>query len=133
MTTSLSSLLGASPTAGTLPVTYGGTGSSTLVLNGVLLGNGTSAVQSVAPGTSGNVLTSNGATWSSQPAPISLHSQTGNVCKVLTTNGTTASWSVSPAILPVLKRNGTTSNVTFLSGYLAVVNRSGTTIQVSIT
>ena len=50
---------------GTLPVGNGGTGATTLTLNNVILGNGTSAVQVVAPGTTGNVLTSNGATWSS--------------------------------------------------------------------
>ena len=50
---------------GTLPVGNGGTGAATLTLNNVILGNGTSAVQAVAPGTSGNVLTSNGTTWSS--------------------------------------------------------------------
>lgn len=43
----------------------GGTGRSTLTLNNVLLGNGTSAVQLIAPGTSGNVLASNGTTWAS--------------------------------------------------------------------
>lgn len=48
-----------------LAVADGGTGSSTLAANAVLLGNGTSALQTVAPGTSGNVLTSNGTTWSS--------------------------------------------------------------------
>jgi microcystin-dependent protein len=48
---------------GTLPVANGGTSSATLTLNNVLLGNGTSALQAVAPGTSGNVLTSNGTTW----------------------------------------------------------------------
>jgi len=37
----------------------------TLTANNVLLGNGTSALQVVAPGTSGNVLTSNGTTWTS--------------------------------------------------------------------
>jgi hypothetical protein len=37
-----------------------------LTANNVLLGNGTSALQVVAPGTSGNVLTSNGTTWVSQ-------------------------------------------------------------------
>jgi hypothetical protein len=42
---------------------YGGTGSTSLTANNVLLGNGTSALQVVAPGTSGNVLTSNGTTW----------------------------------------------------------------------
>lgn len=51
--------------SGTLPVANGGTGATSLTLNNVILGNGTSAVQVVAPGTSGNVLTSNGTTWAS--------------------------------------------------------------------
>jgi hypothetical protein len=50
---------------GTLPVANGGTGATSLTANNVLLGNGTSAVQVVAPGASGNVLTSNGTTWQS--------------------------------------------------------------------
>lgn len=50
---------------GILPVANGGTGASSLTANNVLLGNGTSAVQFVAPGTSGNILTSNGTTWAS--------------------------------------------------------------------
>jgi hypothetical protein len=53
---------------GTLPVANGGTGAATLTANNVLLGNGTSAVQTVAPGTSGNVLTSDGTTWTSAAA-----------------------------------------------------------------
>ena len=57
-----------------LAVNYGGTGVATLGTNYALLGNSTSAVQGVAPGASGNVLTSNGTTWSSvapavPPAP----------------------------------------------------------------
>lgn len=50
---------------GTLNVANGGTGTTSLTANNVLLGNGTNAVQVVAPGTSGNVLTSNGTTWQS--------------------------------------------------------------------
>lgn len=50
----------------TLAVGSGGTGTTTLALNNVILGNGTSVVQVVAPSTSGNVLTSNGTTWVSQ-------------------------------------------------------------------
>ena len=46
-------------------VAQGGTGASTLTANNVILGNGTSAVQVVAPSTNGNVLTSNGTTWTS--------------------------------------------------------------------
>ena len=55
-----------------LAVADGGTGKSTLALNNVILGNGTSAVQEVAPGTSGNVLTSNGTTWQSAAKPPSI-------------------------------------------------------------
>lgn len=48
-----------------IAVTDGGTGLSTLTVNNVILGNGTSSPQFVAPGTSGNILTSNGTTWTS--------------------------------------------------------------------
>jgi hypothetical protein len=54
-----------SQVTGTLPVANGGTGATSLTANYVILGNGTSAVQTVAPGTSGNILTSNGTTWQS--------------------------------------------------------------------
>ena len=60
----------------TTPVSAGGTGSTTLTANNVLLGNGTSALQAVAPSTSGNVLTSNGTTWVSQ-APAASGISTG--------------------------------------------------------
>lgn len=56
---------GTAALAGPVAVAYGGTGAATLTANNVILGNGTSAVAFVAPGTSGNVLTSNGTTWAS--------------------------------------------------------------------
>ena len=49
-----------------LPVTSGGTGLTTLTANNVILGNGTSNPQFVAPGTAKNTLTSNGTTWVSE-------------------------------------------------------------------
>jgi hypothetical protein len=53
-----------------LGVSGGGTGLTTLTANNVILGNGASSPTFVAPGTSGNVLTSNGTTWvSSSNAP----------------------------------------------------------------
>lgn len=70
-------------------VASGGTGSSSLTANNVLLGNGTSALQVVAPGTSGNVLTSNGTTWASAAAPA-----TGGMTSlgtITTTSGSTQS------------------------------------------
>jgi hypothetical protein len=62
-------------TAGTLPVVAGGTGSTTLTANNVIIGNGTSAVQFVAPGASGNLLTSNGTTWQSTAASFAASDQ----------------------------------------------------------
>lgn len=59
---------GAVTLAGTLNVANGGTGATSLTANNVILGNGTSAVQTVAPGASGNVLTSDGTTWISAAA-----------------------------------------------------------------
>jgi len=53
------------PAITVLPVTKGGTGAGSLTLNNVILGNGTSAVQFVAPSTLGKVLISNGTTWTS--------------------------------------------------------------------
>lgn len=54
---------------GTLPVGNGGTGAATFTANNVLLGNGTSAFQVVAPGANGNVLQSDGTTWISAASP----------------------------------------------------------------
>jgi hypothetical protein len=68
-----------------LPVTRGGTGATTFTANSVILGNGTSALSAnlVAPGATGNVLTSNGSTWTSAAAAgggvTSLNSQTGAI------------------------------------------------------
>ncbi|MBM4253892.1 MAG: hypothetical protein FJ146_18140, partial [Deltaproteobacteria bacterium] len=64
-------------TSGTLNVANGGTGATTLAANNVLLGNGTNALQTIAPGTSGNVLTSNGTTWQSTALPASISSVSG--------------------------------------------------------
>lgn len=49
-----------------LPVTSGGTGSTSLTSGSILVGAGTSAVSGVAPGTNGNVLTVSGGAWVSQ-------------------------------------------------------------------
>jgi hypothetical protein len=101
MTTSLSSLLGVTPIAGTLPVAYGGTGLT-------------------APGTTGNVLTSNGTTWLSQPAPISLPTQTSNSGKYLTTDGTNASWAT--VVGGLVSTSTKTANYTAVSNDLVRIN-----------
>ena len=48
-----------------LSVAQGGTGAATHTANAVLIGEGTSAISTVSPGTSGNVLTSDGTDWTS--------------------------------------------------------------------
>ena len=57
-----------------LAVADGGTGHSSLTANNLIMGNGTNAVAFVAPSTSGNVLTSNGTTWTSAiPAALGVN------------------------------------------------------------
>jgi hypothetical protein len=101
-----------SSATGTLGVANGGTGASSLTANNVLLGNGTSAVQVVAPGTAGNVLTSNGTTWTSAAAPASAGSITA-----------TASGAISTGNPVVVNSGGTVSAVT------ATVNTSSVWAQ----
>jgi hypothetical protein len=48
-----------------LAVADGGTGRSTLTANAVLVGNGTSGINSVSPGAAGNLLVSNATSWTS--------------------------------------------------------------------
>jgi len=81
--------------------------------NNVLLGNGTSAFQVVAPGTSGNVLTSNGTTWVSQAAASG-----GSVPA-----GTIIYFAASTAPTGFLKANGATVS---RSTYSALFSAIGT-------
>jgi hypothetical protein len=80
---------------GTLPVANGGSGAATLAANNVLLGNGTSALQAVAPSTNGNYLRSNGTTWVSQAGA------TGTVTSVATGNGLSGGTITSSGTLVV--------------------------------
>lgn len=48
---------------GQVPVANGGTGRSTVTSGSILIGAGTSVMTEVAPGTTGNKLTSNGTAW----------------------------------------------------------------------
>jgi microcystin-dependent protein len=73
----LVSSLARSDHTGTLTVANGGTGLGTLTANNVILGNGTSTPSFVAPGASGNLLTSNGTTWQSSTPAASSSMPTG--------------------------------------------------------
>lgn len=67
---------------GSVPVANGGTGRATLTSANVLVGNGTGAVNFVAPGASGNALISNGSAWTS-----------GTIAKLSTAAGSAPSYS----------------------------------------
>lgn len=74
--------------AATITVAQGGTGAASLTANNVLLGNGTSALQVVAPGTNGNVLTSNGTTWTSSTPTAQAYPGAGMAVSTGTAWGT---------------------------------------------
>ena len=81
-----------------LAVGSGGVGTNTLPSAAALIGNGTSPITGVAPGTLGNVLTSTGSSWaSSAPASGGVSSLTAGLGIVLsgTTGAVTASLASS--------------------------------------
>jgi hypothetical protein len=117
--------------SGTLPVLNGGTGATTLATNSVLLGNNGSPVQTVAPGASGNVLTSNGTTWaSSTPAAGGTITATasGSISSgspvLVNTNGTVsaATTTLGPSNLATLSPAVSASNASSSLVYCSDVN-----------
>jgi hypothetical protein len=72
-----------------LPVANGGTGNITLTANAALIGNGTGAVLGLSPGTSGNVMTSNGTTWTSAALPTIVNSFSGGTTGLTPATATT--------------------------------------------
>lgn len=83
----------------------GGTGASTLTANNVILGNGVAAVQFVAPGTSGNLLTSNGTTWASTTPVSGAPTAIGQV--PFSTNGTTYTATQKITAMTAVTASGT--------------------------
>lgn len=134
-------------TTGTLPVGRGGTGATSLTANNVILGNGTSAVQVVAPGTSGNVLTSNGTTWSSSAPTAQVYPAAGMAVSTGTAWGTSKSTPTGDVVgttdtqtltnktltSPTMT-SGTASGLTLNDGYTEeVFDITGTTPAISPT
>lgn len=75
----------------TIAVASGGTGLATLTANNVILGNGASNPTFVAPSTSGNVLTSNGTTWTSAVPVVTTSKYASSYF------ATNATWSTTSA------------------------------------
>ena len=93
-------------TGSTINVPYGGTGATSLTQYSVLLGNGTGAIQTVSGlGTSGYVLTSNGAgsapTWQAgAPTGVTSNIATANQTTVSSATGAVTIGLANNAILP---------------------------------
>jgi hypothetical protein len=113
---SLSALNGSNISSGTIAVGVGGTGIGSLTNNNVILGNGSSAVKFVAPGTAGNVLVSDGTTWTSNTAPSSGALAAGNNSIIInnvniTANATIAAGQNGFSVGPITTANGVTVTV----------------------
>lgn len=113
-----------------LGVASGGTGAATFTANNVLLGNGTSALQTVAPGTLNNVLYSDGTTWVAGPIP-----STGAVTSFSagTTGFTPSTPSAGNITLAgtLAVANGGTGQTTYTNGQLLIGNTTGNTLAKS--
>lgn len=97
-----------------IPVASGGTGSANLTLNNVILGNNTNTVKVVAPGTSGNVLTSDGTTWISQAGSASTSIANGNSNVSIASSGGNITTYVAGTLQ---NKTDTSGNFSFNSGY----------------
>ena len=109
---------------GTVVVANGGTGDSSLSLDGILLGNGTSAVQVIAPGTTAYPLVANGP--SSAPSYQQLSLSAGVTGTLPIANGGTANGSLGVTAGGVLYTDGTKIQNTgaSTSGYVLISNGS---------
>jgi hypothetical protein len=87
-----------------LTVADGGTGASTITANSVILGNGASTLSGnlVAPSTSGNVLTSNGTTWTSAAPATPFSWVVSNVSSSSSITSGVTSYSITSNTIMVL-------------------------------
>jgi hypothetical protein len=92
-----------------LPVASGGSGSTALTANSILIGNGTSALLGLAPGTSGNIAISNGTTWTSA-TPTSFAGTITATSGSTISDGTTA-FAIGYLAIP---QNAQSSNYTLV-------------------
>ena len=108
-------------TSGTVSVAQGGTGATTLTANGVLLGNGTSAISATAVGSTGQVLVGNtGAapSWTSLSS-IGVTSFSGGTTGLTPSSGTTGAITLAGTLGVA---NGGTGATSLTSGYLVKGN-----------
>lgn len=117
--------------SGVLPVANGGTGAATHTAKGVLIGQGTSALTTVAPGTSGNVLKSNGTDWVSAAGLVASGYSVGQIqiTTLLTTHSTTSTTMTNTTGLAVSITPTSTSSIVLVIANGACGASSAVTTQ----
>jgi len=113
---------------GTLPVGNGGTGATTLTLNGVVYGNGTSAAGITAAGTTGQVLiatTSGAPSWGAVPSTAAVTSITFGSTGLTPATATTGAVTVAGTLAVA---NGGTGVVTSTGTGSVVLSTSPTLV-----
>jgi len=98
-------------TTSPINVAYGGTGLANLTAGYLVTGNNVSQAVLIAPGTSGNVLVSNGTAWSSNASSTNMAGAIANASVVLnstnaTSNGTIGAGYNGFSVGPVTVANG---------------------------
>lgn len=104
-----------------LSVPQGGTGLANVTANAVLIGGGVNAISTVLPGTSGNVLTSNGTAWTSAAPASQITIGTSQA----TTSGTSINFTGIPSTVKriTVMFNGVSTSGS--SDYLVQLGDSG--------
>lgn len=112
--------------SGTLPLTNGGLGTTSFTSNALLVGNGTSTFQTISPGSSGQVLTSNGTTWSSAALSAIGVGQTWTDVKTSPgrTSGTPYTNSTGKPIMVIIGVTAVSAspNITVVVGGVTIIN-----------
>ena len=112
-----------------LTVSDGGTGLSTLTANNLLVGNASNPITFIAPGTSGNVLTSNGTIWTSA-APSSNPSGGASVSPSSTRNVLiNGGFSVNQRALPDAITTTTANDTYTLDRWYALTSAGNITVS----
>jgi len=116
-------------TSGTVSVAQGGTGATTLTANGVLLGNGTSAISATAVGSTGQVLVGNtgGAPSWATLSGIGVTSFSAGTTGLTPSSATTGAITLAGTLN--VANGGTGTNTTFTAGSVVFAGASGVYTQ----
>lgn len=120
---------------GTVPVNQGGTGQTTLTSHGVLLGEGSAAINQTSAGTSGQLLQSGGASADPNWTTATYPGTATGARKILVADGTNWTASTETYAVPgtsgnLMTSDGTNWTSASFAGGLSVANITLTSAQI---